>query len=189
MPYVLLLGGARSGKSALANQIATRSREPVTFIATAEPRDGEMRERIERHRSERPDGWTTIEEPIDLLSAVTRAPAGNLVVIDCLTLWVANLLERGHNDEDVIAMAGGLARALGAREGRAVVISNEVGLGIVPDNQLARTFRDMLGSVNTAFAALAQRTGLLVAGRVQELAAAADFMEGIQWRAPRPSST
>jgi adenosylcobinamide kinase/adenosylcobinamide-phosphate guanylyltransferase len=187
MPFVLLVGGARSGKSALANQIASRAREPVTFIATAEPRDGEMRERIERHRGERPQGWTTIEEPIDVLDAAMRVPAGNLIVVDCLTLWVANLIERGSGDEDILATAGALAKALAARAGPAVIISNEVGLGIVPDNQLARIFRDTLGSVNTVFAALAQRTGLLVAGRILELAAAADFMEGIQWRAPRPS--
>jgi adenosylcobinamide kinase / adenosylcobinamide-phosphate guanylyltransferase len=188
MPYVLLLGGARSGKSTLANEIAARSSEPVTFIATAEPRDGEMTDRIERHRGERPDSWTTIEETVDLLGAVTSAPGENLIVIDCLTLWVSNLVERAQRHEDVVAMADAVAKALAARDAAAVVISNEVGLGIVPDNKLARSYRDTLGSVNTVFAALAERTGLLVAGRVQELAAAADFMEGIQWRVRRPSS-
>jgi adenosylcobinamide kinase/adenosylcobinamide-phosphate guanylyltransferase len=189
MPFVLLLGGARSGKSALATEIAKGWETPVTFIGTAEARDAEMTARIAHHRADRPPAWVTIEEPVRLLDAVLQVPVDHLILIDCLTLWVSNLMERREDREKILDAAREVASALGARSSGAVVISNEVGLGIVPDNELGRSYRDMLGSVNTAFAALASRTGLMVAGRVQELAPAADFMEGIQWRASLPSST
>jgi adenosyl cobinamide kinase/adenosyl cobinamide phosphate guanylyltransferase len=187
MPFVLLLGGARSGKSALAVRIAAASCAPVTFIATAG--DGEMAARIARHRAGRPAAWTTVEEPAAVLDAVLSSPAGDFLVVDCLTLWVSTLAARGWGEEAVLAAAGDVARALARRAPGAVVVSNEVGLGIVPANRLARGFRDTLGSVNTAFAALADRTALMVAGRLHQLESAADFMEGIRWPAPRPSST
>jgi adenosylcobinamide kinase/adenosylcobinamide-phosphate guanylyltransferase len=189
MPFVLLLGGARSGKSALAVEIASRSAAPVTFVATGEAGDDEMAERIARHRAERPDGWTTAEAPLAVMEAVLRAPAGDLVVVDCLTLWVSNLLVRGAGRGEISAAADELAAALAERCGGAVVVSNEVGLGIVPANRLARAFRDALGSVNAAFAGRAERTALVVAGRVHELAPATDFMEGIEWPARPPAST
>jgi adenosyl cobinamide kinase/adenosyl cobinamide phosphate guanylyltransferase len=189
MPFVLLLGGARSGKSALAVRIAAGSGARVTFVATAEAGDAEMAERIARHRATRPDAWTTVEEPVAVLDAVLSAPAGDFLVLDCLTLWVSRLVERGEREDAVLAAAGEVARALALRAPGAVVVSNEVGLGIVPANRLARAFRDTLGSVNTAFAALADRTALMVAGRPHELQSAADFMEGIRWPARRPSST
>jgi adenosyl cobinamide kinase/adenosyl cobinamide phosphate guanylyltransferase len=181
--YLLLLGGARSGKSALAVEIARRWGGPVTFVATGEAGDDEMRDRIARHRAERPAGWRTVEEPVALLEAVREAPPGDLAVVDCLTLWVANVLLRGGAAE-----ADPVAATLAGRPGPGVVVSNEVGMGIVPDHPLGRAYRDALGSVNAAFAARADRAALLVAGRLLELAPAAGFLEGIEWPVWTPRS-
>jgi adenosylcobinamide kinase / adenosylcobinamide-phosphate guanylyltransferase len=188
MAYVLLLGGARSGKSRLAQEIAHRSGCQVTVIATGQAGDEEMAVRIARHRAGRPAAWTTVEEPIEILAALDAAPAANYLVVDCLTLWVANLLGRGDTAEEIVARSVDVARALTSRSAGAVVVSNEVGLGIVPSNPLTRTYRDTLGSVNSVFAGLADRTALLVAGRIHELSSASGFMEGIRWLPPQPSS-
>ena len=188
MPFLLLLGGARAGKSSLAQEIGLRSGAAVTVIATAEPRDAEMADRIARHRDVRPERWVTVEEPIELLRSVRAAPEGRFLLVECLTLWVSNLIEAEAPPAAILARAGEVATALCSRPGGAVVVSNEVGLGIIPANELARVFRDTLGSVNTAFAALADRTGLLVAGRVHELPVAASFTEGIGWLRPPHSS-
>ena len=165
MGYVLLLGGARSGKSSRAVQAAVESGLPVTFIATAEALDAEMAARIEQHRSTRQGDWSVVEEPIDLVGAISRT--GGFVVVDCLTLWVSNLLGAGHESSEVLALAERAAALLAQRDG--VVVSNEVGLGIVPANELARTFRDVLGSVNAVFARCASRSLFMVAGRALEL--------------------
>ncbi len=187
MGFVLLLGGARSGKSALAQEIARRSGRTVTFIATAEALDGEMTARIARHREQRPDAWTTVEEPVALLDRVLAAPASDLVVVDCLTLWVSNLVTRGMDGGQIVAQAGDVATALAVRAAGAVVVSNEVGLGIVPTNALARAYRDTLGAVNAAFAERADRAALMVAGRPLELTSAARFIGELRW--PRSSPT
>lgn len=171
MGLLLLLGGARSGKSALALRLAHDHRGPVVVVATAEPLDDEMRERIRRHRSERPDGWQTVEEPCALGEAIAGAPAGALVVVDCLTLWVSNLLGRGDSEDEIERTARAAAAMAAARPGPVVAVSNEVGLGIVPATPLGRTYRDVLGRTNAAFAAAAERSLLVVAGRVLELAA------------------
>jgi adenosylcobinamide kinase/adenosylcobinamide-phosphate guanylyltransferase len=189
MPFVLLLGGARSGKSALALEIAARAGEAVTVVATAEARDEEMERRIARHRADRPAGWTTIEEPFALGQAVRLVSPPHFLIVDCLTLWVSNLLARGDDDEAIAGAGREVAAALASRPSGAVVVSNEVGLGIVPANPAARRFRDALGVVNAAFAARADRAAFMVAGRVCELGPAAEFMEGIQWRASPASST
>jgi adenosyl cobinamide kinase/adenosyl cobinamide phosphate guanylyltransferase len=167
MGYVLILGGARSGKSALAERIGQRAEMPVTFIATADAGDAEMVLRIDRHRSTRPSDWTTVEAPLDLQAAVRSAPPGHFVIIDCLTLWVANLMEAGRGAEEIQRTAEALAEELRTRHG--VVVSNEVGLGIVPANELARSFRDVLGAANATFAAYAERSLFMVAGRALEL--------------------
>jgi adenosylcobinamide kinase / adenosylcobinamide-phosphate guanylyltransferase len=167
MGFVFLLGGARSGKSSLAVRLATDSGAPVTFIATASAGDAEMADRIRLHRDERPLAWTTVDAPIDLLGAVTAVPPDEFQVLDCLTLWVSNLLGEGVGADEIKGMAGRVAEEMAARRG--VVVSNEVGLGIVPVNDLARAFRDVLGSVNACFAGCADRALLLVAGRAIEL--------------------
>ena len=163
-----MLGGARSGKSALAVRLAIESGRPVTVIATATAGDEEMAERILRHRASRSAAWKTVEEPVDLLGAIRSVETGDFLVVDCLTLWVTNLLGAGHDEGEFERLIEPVVRELSGRRG--VVVSNEVGMGIVPANELARRFRDVLGFVNTRFASGAERAVLMVAGRALELA-------------------
>jgi adenosyl cobinamide kinase/adenosyl cobinamide phosphate guanylyltransferase len=167
MGFVLLLGGARSGKSALAARLAHESRRPVTVIATATAGDDEMADRIRRHRSSRPADWKTVEAPIDLLGAIRSSGPGEFLIVDCLTLWVSNLMGAGSALADFGPLVDPIVSELGGLSG--VVVTNEVGMGIVPVNELARQFRDVLGFVNTRFAEGAERAVLLVAGRTLEL--------------------
>lgn len=167
MASVLLVGGARSGKSALAVRLAADSGRPVTFIATAVAADDEMAERIRRHREARPSSWSTVEAPLDLQGAVRSAAAVDFLVIDCLTLWVSNLVGQGARAGEIDTAADELVSELQGRF--SVIVTNEVGLGIVPANELARGFRDVLGSVNARVAASAERAILMVAGRAIDL--------------------
>lgn len=166
MSLVVLLGGARAGKSALAVELAREWDGPVVYIATAEAGDDEMAQRIARHQDERPADWSTIEEPVALREALRGVDVGTCVVVDCLTLWVANLLERG---DDVLAEAEATAEVAAERGARTVVITNEVGLGVVPATPLGREYRDVLGAVNAAFVARADDAALVVAGRALPL--------------------
>jgi adenosyl cobinamide kinase/adenosyl cobinamide phosphate guanylyltransferase len=159
-----LLGGARSGKSSLALELAERAGGPVTFIATATAGDEEMAARIAAHRVERPGTWTTVEEPLRLHEALEAAEG--TVVVDCLSLWVANLLEAGVTAIEEQSVA---AAAVAARR-RTIAVSNEVGLGVVPATPLGRRYRDVLGRVNAAWADAAEVTLLVVAGRALPLA-------------------
>ncbi|MFQ5970874.1 MAG: bifunctional adenosylcobinamide kinase/adenosylcobinamide-phosphate guanylyltransferase [Alphaproteobacteria bacterium] len=167
MPTVtLVLGGARSGKSTLAEAMISRALETgcegAVYIATAEPGDREMRERIERHKARRDRRWRTVEEPLELPDAVSRnAIAGTAVLIDCLTLWLSNLMAAGRDDGEATQA---LLAALSPASGPVVLVSNEVGLGIVPENALARSFRDRAGLLNQAVAAAADRVVFVVAG-------------------------
>lgn len=166
MSLIVLLGGARSGKSLLAQQLAG---EEATLIATARAGDAEMAERIRRHREERPPAWTTVEEPVDLRGALAAVAPDETVLVDCLSLWTANLLEAGWKDAMVEEEADGVAVAAAARPGRTIAVSNEVGLGIVPVTPLGRRFRDVHGRVNASWARAADRAVLVVAGRMLEL--------------------
>jgi adenosylcobinamide kinase / adenosylcobinamide-phosphate guanylyltransferase len=161
---VVLLGGARSGKSRLAVRLARESGESVLFVATGEPGDEEMAARIARHREERPGGWTTVEEPRRLLAAVAAAPPGACLVVDCLSLWVANLIE-GAPAEAIETEAAEAASAAASRPGRTIAVTNEVGLGVVPATPLGRAYRDVLGRVNAIWAEAAAEAYLVVAGR------------------------
>jgi adenosyl cobinamide kinase/adenosyl cobinamide phosphate guanylyltransferase len=138
---------------------------PVVVVATAEPRDDDMAERIRAHREARPAAWQVVEAPLGLLAAVDGVREDAFVLLDCLTLWVSNALEAGASVDEVEGEARKLAAALAGRPTPSVVVSNEVGLGIVPANELARTYRDVLGRVNVAVAADASRSVLVVAGR------------------------
>ena len=169
MGLTVLLGGARSGKSELATRLASATDGPVSVVVTAEARDEEMTERIRRHRAVRPVGWTTVEAPLGLASALGDVPAEAFVVLDCLSLWVSNAMEAGLDDERIVEEARAIAIGLAQRDATAVVISNEVGLGIVPVNALARRYRDTLGRVNATFVTTADRAYLVVAGRALSL--------------------
>jgi adenosylcobinamide kinase / adenosylcobinamide-phosphate guanylyltransferase len=169
MTLTLLLGGARSGKSALAVHRAATLGQPVVFVATAEARDAEMRARIARHQAERPAGWTTLEVPHELCAAIERAPAEATLIIDCLTLWVANLIERGDDQVAVEATANRVARQAAHHPGAVITVSNEVGMGVVPDHPLGRVYRDQLGRVNAIWARHATDALLVVAGRTLAL--------------------
>ncbi len=170
MPMTVLLGGAASGKSRTAAALAAGSGRPVTVLATAEALDEEMAERIARHRAERPAAWTVIEEPIALAAAIERTAMDDTLIVDCLTLWVSNMLADGAtSDDDVLAAAAAAAKACAARGAPTIVVSNEVGAGIVPMHPLARRYRDLLGRVNAAFAGAAGTVALMVAGRAVTL--------------------
>jgi adenosylcobinamide kinase / adenosylcobinamide-phosphate guanylyltransferase len=164
VPLAVLIGGARSGKSSLALERAASAAD-VVFIATGEGRDEEMAARIELHRRERPSHWDTVEEPLALREALESADRGACLVVDCLTLWVANLVEAGHTDDEIETEAAEAARAAAARSGATLVVTNEVGLGIVPDTPLGRRYRDVLGRVNAVFVSAADEALLVVAGR------------------------
>jgi adenosylcobinamide kinase / adenosylcobinamide-phosphate guanylyltransferase len=155
----LVLGGARSGKSRYAENLITALPPPWTYVATAEARDAEMVERIAAHRARRGAAWRTIEEPHDVASVL--AAHEGAVLVDCLTLWLSNRMLAGA---DMDAEIVGLETALDARLWPAVLVSNEVGSGIVPDNELARRFRDLQGRLNQRLAARADRVVLMVAG-------------------------
>ena len=166
-----LVGGARSGKSTLAVEIAQRHEAAggeVVFVATCEPFDDDLRARVATHRQERPD-WPTVEAPVALVAAIIAAPARALLIVDCLTVWMGNLFHhipdaavRARSVEDLVA-------ALTERGAPTVVVSNEVGLGLVPDTSLGREYRDGLGRLNQRLASVADRSLFLVAGRALPL--------------------
>lgn len=160
MSSLFVLGGARSGKSAYAQARAEALAGPFVFIATAEAYDDEMRDRIARHRADRGAGWTTVEAPLDLPEAIA-AHHGRVVLADCLTLWATNLMLGGR---DVDAATAALCAAVRGFDGTIILVANEVGLGIVPDNALARAFRDVAGRMNQRVAAVAEEVQFLAAG-------------------------
>jgi adenosyl cobinamide kinase/adenosyl cobinamide phosphate guanylyltransferase len=169
MGLTVLLGGARSGKSALSSELAATTDLPVVVVVTAEARDEEMTERIRRHRESRPAAWITVEAPVEVARAVGELAPNAFVVLDCLSLWVSNAIEAKLSDERILDDAREIASALAKREVPAVVVSNEVGLGIVPMNALARRYRDTLGRVNATFVDAAERAYFVVAGKALAL--------------------
>ena len=166
MPLTFLLGGARSGKSGLAARLAAAGDREVVVIATGEARDEEMAERIRRHRSERPPEWGTVEEPLDLEGALASVPEEACALVDCLTLWVSNLMEQGLSDPEIEDRARNTAALAASRGTTTVVVTNEVGSGVIPVSALGRRFADLLGRVNAIWAEAADRALLVVAGRV-----------------------
>ena len=157
----LVIGGARSGKSAFAERLVIGSGRPRRYIATAEAWDDEMRIRIAQHRTDRGDGWTTVEAPLDLPGALADARTEDVVLIDCATLWLTNHLLADH---DLTAETGALIAALAATAAPVVIVTNETGWGIVPDNALARRFRDAQGTLNQRLAAEAALVVTVIAG-------------------------
>ncbi len=162
----LVLGGVRSGKSRYAQRIAERA-ERVAFVATAERRDdAEMQAKIERHRVDRPKTWTTIEEPLHLARIIGQASSGaEVILIDCLTLYAANLLEHCGDDPALLqSHIGELCDALQRAKCSIILVSNEVGSGVVPAYKLGRRFRDLVGEINQRVAAASDSVLLMVAG-------------------------
>ena len=172
MTITLLLGGVRSGKSArgvrLAGELASLHGSRVLFVATAELHDDDMRERALRHRADRPDTWETLEEPLDVAGAITaRAGHHDVILVDCLTLWVSNVLlssDPPSGEAEFATRAAQLLHTLRSSGAHCVLVSNEVGLGVVPPTQLGRAYRDVLGRVNQVVAAEADTVLLMVAG-------------------------
>jgi adenosylcobinamide kinase/adenosylcobinamide-phosphate guanylyltransferase len=158
---ILVLGGARSGKSRYAEQITMSSRPPWIYLATAESFDDEMTTRIADHKNRRSHDWQTIDTPLDLADALAALPPSATVLVDCLTLWLSNLMLA---ERDIDAEIQRLEAAMLAHAAPLVLVSNEVGFGIVPDNALARRFRDFQGLLNQRVAARADRVVLVVAG-------------------------
>jgi adenosylcobinamide kinase / adenosylcobinamide-phosphate guanylyltransferase len=156
----LVLGGARSGKSVYAERLLTSYAAPWIYLATAQPIDDEMKRRIAEHQLRRGEGWHTFEEPIALVDVLDRELVRPMVV-DCLTLWVTNLTLGGH---DIAAAVSDLEAVLSRRRGPTVLVSNEVGLGIVPQTPLGRSFRDDAGRLNQRMAARAEHVVFMIAG-------------------------
>ena len=180
---ILILDGARSGKSALAERLASQ-RERVLFAATAEALDADMERRIAGHRSQRPSEWRTLEEPLDLASAIQEAMDGyEICLLDCLTLWVSNLLlkiEDAPNVEgEILAEVERLLEVYERSSATWIVVSNEVGLGIVPPTPLGRLYRDILGRANQAVAARANRVYLTVSGLALDVKSLAVPINGV----------
>ena len=161
---LFIVGGARSGKSRFAVD-RIPSRERIVFVATAEARDQDMATRIARHRAERPSHWATVEEPLDLVPRLEKLEGTcDGIVVDCLTLWVANRLLRGDPDDAILGESDALARLIGRRRSSFTVVSNEVGAGVHPETATGLRFRDLLGGVNQRIAAACDTVVLMVAG-------------------------
>jgi adenosylcobinamide kinase / adenosylcobinamide-phosphate guanylyltransferase len=163
MSIIFVTGGARSGKSTFALELARATREPVSFIATAQAFDAEMSQRIARHRLERPKDWTTIEAPIDVKIALENTET-RVVILDCLSLLISNLMLEGQSELEILERIGETLETTSIKAKMLVVVSNEVGSGVVPEYPLGRLFRDVLGRANQTVAAASSEAFLLVAG-------------------------
>ena len=161
--HVLVLGGARSGKTSFAERLAIRAGSSPAYLATAEALDGEMRDRVESHRRGRAGRFETIEEPLALSDAIIAASSRHdVILVDCLTLWITNLLVAGEDVSSAVEQLG--ATLVQLKRSKIVLVSNEVGLGIVPDNAMARTFRDLAGSAHQRLAEICDDVYFIVAG-------------------------
>ncbi|MFN0145085.1 MAG: bifunctional adenosylcobinamide kinase/adenosylcobinamide-phosphate guanylyltransferase [Dehalococcoidia bacterium] len=180
-------GGARSGKSNFAESIAANSGEPVVYLATMEPADDELRTRIRRHRERRPTAWRTLEVPVAVPAAIEAVDSAATVLLDCLSLWVSNLFFSALPVDDAptsawedlvdfcLSSVDRLVAAQDDRAGHLIVVSNEVGMGIVPGDPLSRWYRDALGLANQRLASDARRAVLMISGRAMELGPSLPF--------------
>jgi adenosylcobinamide kinase / adenosylcobinamide-phosphate guanylyltransferase len=162
---IFITGGARSGKSRLAEGLVESFGSPLAYIATCEPRDAEMEERIARHRQRRGPAWQTMEEPFALADALRRHDGSfKGMMVDCITLWLTNLLLRSDDPQKVLADVRALIASFPLLATPLVLVSNEVGMGIVPENRLARTFRDLAGEANELLARAADEVYVMFSG-------------------------
>ena len=169
----LLIGGVRSGKSSLAVQLGEHHGRPVRFVATAEPFDDEMATRIARHRADRPDNWSTVDAPLSLAEAIYDTPLDHVLIVDCLTVWLGNVFTYVATPTERTVLGDDVAEALAQRREHCheptIVVTNEVGMGVHPETDMGRQYRDELGRLNQLIAARADRTLLMVAGRAMRL--------------------
>lgn len=162
MTKTFILGGTRSGKSRYAEELSTMQNKQKIYLATAEARDAEMQERIAHHRNQRGDGWQTIEEPLDIAAIIADPQySAGCILVDCLTLWLSNLMEAGREIE---AEFDALIGAVSASSAELVIVSNEVGLGIVPIEAGVRAYRDHAGRLHQQIAAASDRVVFMAAG-------------------------
>jgi adenosylcobinamide kinase/adenosylcobinamide-phosphate guanylyltransferase len=166
---ILITGGARAGKSSYAQKLAAAIGGRVLFVATAEAKDEDMRLRIENHRKSRPLNWDTLESPSEVARAIDeKAGEYPVVVIDCITMLVSNIMlnagDESSAESDVVKEINALIKVMQSKSSAFILVSNEVGLGIVPDNEMSRTYRDLLGRANQLLAQYADEVYLLVAG-------------------------
>jgi adenosylcobinamide kinase/adenosylcobinamide-phosphate guanylyltransferase len=163
---ILIIGGAKSGKSRIALDICNTLEKKKIFLATAQALDEEMEERIGRHRRERGKDWTTVEEPVAITKRINELDTeDSVILVDCLTLWISNLFMKydnslQHIQEEIEVFLNSLTQVRGV----VIIVSNEVGMGIVPDNELARAYRDVAGSLNQRIAAFSEKVGAVIAG-------------------------
>ena len=157
----LVLGGARSGKSRLASEFALESCKSPTYLATAQALDLEMAKRIAKHREDRGEHWDTVECSIEIVAALTELESADTVVIDCLTLWLSNLM---HNEKSCDAEIDKLCEYIRKSQQRMIFVSNELGLGLVPETELGRSFRDLQGQLNQAVAVVVDEVYFVAAG-------------------------
>ena len=163
--FVFILGGARSGKSFYAVNLAKKRSRKALYLATAQAGDPEMRKKIKKHKISRPRYWKTVEEPLDLIGALKKCrDKYELVIIDCLTLYLSNLMHQGLGPHSIIKLIKALAAYIATLNETVLLISNEVGLGIVPENKMARDFRDIAGLANQVMAKNADEVFFIQAG-------------------------
>ncbi|MCX5777089.1 MAG: bifunctional adenosylcobinamide kinase/adenosylcobinamide-phosphate guanylyltransferase [Candidatus Firestonebacteria bacterium] len=163
--FIFITGGARSGKSSFAEKLALKKAKDRVYIATMQGLDEEMKERIALHKEQRGPSWSTIEEPLELLFALkNNDKKGRVLLIDCLTLWVSNKMMKGHKEKEILKAAESITMYSAAAKASVIVVSNEVGMGLVPDNKLGRDFRDIQGRVNRIFAERAAKMYFVVSG-------------------------
>lgn len=164
-----ITGAVRSGKSKLAVELGGKSLKKIVFLASCTPIDAEMRERVAKHKQARPRDWKTIEEPINVANVIAKAVADELVIFDCLTLWISNIMLKFNKEELIDKKIGELLLILRQVKADIIIVSNEVGGGIVPENKLARQFRDIVGIAHQKLAAQSDEVFLVTVGIAQKL--------------------
>ncbi|MCK4994303.1 MAG: bifunctional adenosylcobinamide kinase/adenosylcobinamide-phosphate guanylyltransferase [Candidatus Omnitrophica bacterium] len=166
---VFITGSVRSGKSKLAVEFGEKSSKKIVFLASCAPLDEEMKKRVAKHKQSRPRDWKTIEEPIDAADVITEAKADELVIFDCLTLWISNIMLKFDKEKLINEKIQELFLILSKTKAEVIVVSNEVGWGIVPENKLARQFRDIVGITHQKLAGISDEVYLVTAGIAQKL--------------------
>lgn len=161
---ILITGSVRSGKSDFALKLAEISKKKVVFLATCIPQDEEMRQRVKKHKLNRPKDWKTIEESINICSVIEKTKETKLVVIDCLTLWISNLILSGKPEKEIFKRINSFIKTLKQTRASVIIVSNEVGWGIVPENKLARMFRDIIGITHQKVSRISSDVYLIIGG-------------------------